>query len=70
MGDQDTPAHEAGRFIRDHAPHAGLAVLPMCGHTLNLEEPMLFNHLLEDFLSAVDAGRWGSWRSAAGAARA
>lgn len=66
MGDQDTPAHEAGRFIRDHAPHAGLAMLPMCGHTLNLEEPMLFNRLLEDFLSAVDAGRWGSWRAAAG----
>lgn len=66
MGDQDYPAHEAGRFIRDHAPHAGLAVLPMCGHTMNSEEPMLFNLLVGDFLAAVDAGRWGTWRSPSG----
>ncbi len=65
MGDQDTPAHEAGRFIRDHAPHAGLAMLPMTGHTLNAEEPVLFNLLVEDFLTAVDAGRWGSWNGVA-----
>ncbi len=63
MGDQDFPAHEAGRLIRDSAPHAGLAMLPMCGHTLNFEEPMLFNLLVSDFLAAVDAGRWGNWRA-------
>lgn len=66
MGDQDYPAHEAGRFVRDHAPHAGLTMLPMCGHTMNSEEPMLFNQLLGDFLAAVDAGRWGTWRSPPG----
>lgn len=60
-GDQDFPSHEACRFIRDHAPYAGLAMLPMCGHAMNLEEPMLFNQALSDFLSAVDAGRWGNW---------
>ena len=60
-GDQDFPSHEACRFIRDHAPYAGLAMLPMCGHAMNLEEPMLFNHMVNDFLSAVDAGRWGTW---------
>lgn len=69
MGDQDYPAHEAGRFIRDHAPHAGLAVLPMCGHTMNSEDPLLFNLLLGDFLAAVEAGRWGTWRSLTGANR-
>lgn len=67
VGDQDAPAQASSRFIRDHAPHAGLAVLPMCGHTLNSEEPMLFNQLVQDFLAAVDAGRWGRWRAPAGA---
>ena len=68
-GDQDFPSHEACRFIRDHAPHAGLAMLPMCGHAMNLEEPMLFNQMVSDFLSAVDAGRWGTWSRAAEAGR-
>ena len=61
-GDQDAPALEPSRFIRDTAPHAGLAVAPMCGHTLNSEEPDLFNRMAGSFLAAVDAGRWGAWR--------
>lgn len=61
VGDQDAPADEASRFIRAHAPFAGLATVPMCGHTLNVEEPAAFNSLVERFLAAVDAGRWGSW---------
>jgi pimeloyl-ACP methyl ester carboxylesterase len=67
VGDQDIPAFEASRFIRDRAPHAGLAVFPMCGHTINSEEPALFNHIVGEFLAAVDAGRWGTWRAAAAA---
>jgi pimeloyl-ACP methyl ester carboxylesterase len=63
VGDQDKPAFDSSRFIRDHAPFAGLAVFPMCGHTLNSEEPALYNHLVSEFLSAVDAGRWGFWRA-------
>jgi pimeloyl-ACP methyl ester carboxylesterase len=65
VGDQDYPAAESSRFIRDHAPFAGLSVLPMCGHTLNSEEPLLFNLLVSDFLAAVEAGRWGTWSTAA-----
>ena len=61
-GDQDAPAFEPSRFIRDTAPHGGLAVVPMCGHTLNSEEPELFNRIAGSFLAAVDAGRWGTWR--------
>ena len=60
-GDQDAPAFEPSRFIRDNAPHAGLAIVPMCGHTLNSEEPELFNRIAGSFLAAVDAGRWGTW---------
>jgi hypothetical protein len=37
---------------------AGLAVLPRSGHVLNLEDPALFNHLLEDFFHQVESGRW------------
>jgi hypothetical protein len=39
-------------------PTAGLVVLPKAGHTINLEEPDLFNRAVLDFLTAVDAGRW------------
>lgn len=66
VGDQDGPAGESSRFIQTHAPFAGLAVLPMCGHTLNSEEPVLFNQLVSDFLAAVDAGHWGVWKAIAG----
>jgi len=66
VGDQDSPAAESSRFIQQHAPFAGLAVFPMCGHTLNSEEPVLYNLLVSDFLAAVDAGHWGNWRAAAG----
>ena len=40
-------------------PASGLAVFPKSGHTLNLEEPALFNQLLAEFIAQVEAGRWG-----------
>ena len=58
VGDQDEPAFDASRFVAQHAPRAGLAVFPMCGHTLNSEEPALFNQLVEDFLARVEANHW------------
>jgi len=36
---------------------SGLVVIPR-RHTINLEDPDLFNRALLDFLTAVDAGRW------------
>ena len=39
-------------------PAAGLALLPNSGHGINLEEPALFNQLLQDFFHQVEAGRW------------
>jgi pimeloyl-ACP methyl ester carboxylesterase len=65
VGDQDTPAFEASLFIHRHARHAGLAVFPFTGHTLPIEEPALFNSLADQFLAAIDNGRWGSWTAAA-----
>ncbi len=60
VGDEDDPAIEPSLFLKRKAPAAGLAVFPNSGHTINLEEPDLFNHTLLDFLTKVDAGRWPS----------
>ena len=57
-GDEDEPSIEASVMIKRCAPGAALAVLPRSGHGINLEEPALFNQLLEQFLAQVDAGRW------------
>src|SRR3954465_4699847 len=59
-GDEEEPSIEASVFVKRCAPAAGLAVLPKSGHGINLEEPGLFNQLLESFLHQVETGRWGS----------
>jgi len=33
-------------------------VLPRSGHVMNLEDPALFNQLVEDFFHQVESGRW------------
>ena len=57
-GDEDEGCLRPGLFMKRHLRAAGLAVLPQTGHTLNLEEPERFNHLVLDFLTAVEQGRW------------
>ncbi len=54
-GDEDEPSVEASVMIKRCAPRAALAVLPKSGHGINLEEPALFNQLLDDFLHQVEA---------------
>jgi pimeloyl-ACP methyl ester carboxylesterase len=58
LGDEEEPALEANLFLKRCIATAGLAVLPCSGHAINLEEPALFNRLLEDFLHQVESGRW------------
>jgi pimeloyl-ACP methyl ester carboxylesterase len=58
VGDEDEPALEPSLFMKRKIPGAGLVVFPNSGHTINLEEPALFNRVLLDFLTAADAGRW------------
>ncbi len=41
-------------------PTSGLVVFPKTGHTLNLEEPEMYNSVLSRFLASVSAGRWES----------
>ena len=57
-GDEEEPCLEACLLMKRCIPKAGLAVLPKSGHAINLEEPALFNRLLEDFLHQVQVGRW------------
>jgi pimeloyl-ACP methyl ester carboxylesterase len=59
-GDEEEPCLEACLLMKRCIPTAALAVLPRSGHAINLEEPALFNRLLEEFLHQVDAGRWSA----------
>jgi len=57
-GDEDEPCLEPDLMLKRTIPSAALAVLPRTGHACNLEEPAMFNALIESFLATVDAGRW------------
>jgi pimeloyl-ACP methyl ester carboxylesterase len=58
VGDEDDHCLQPGIFLKRVVPACGLAVLPKSGHTLNLEEPALFNSYVSDFLATVEQGRW------------
>lgn len=57
-GDEDAPCLAAGLMLKATIPSAALAVLPNCGHTINLEAPDDFNRLLGSFLQQAESGRW------------
>jgi pimeloyl-ACP methyl ester carboxylesterase len=58
VGDEDDHCLQPGIFLKKTIPACGLAVLPKTGHTLNIEEPELFNAHLREFIAMVEAGRW------------
>jgi len=57
-GDEDGPCVEPSLFMKRNIPHSALVVFPKSGHTINVEEPELFNWALLDFMTSVDAGSW------------
>jgi pimeloyl-ACP methyl ester carboxylesterase len=57
-GDEDDATLEPGLLMKRTIPKAGLVVLPRSGHALNLEDPALFNRIVEDFFHQVESGRW------------
>jgi len=59
-GDEDDAVLEPSLLMKRTIPTAGLVVLPKSGHMTNLEDPALFNRLLEDFFHQVETGRWAS----------
>lgn len=58
VGDEDEACLEPGLFMKRHIPNSGLAVFPKTGHTINLEEPDLFNRTVLNFLTMVEHGAW------------
>jgi pimeloyl-ACP methyl ester carboxylesterase len=57
-GDEDWPCLEPGLMMKRTITTAGLVVMPNCGHAINLEEPDEYNRHIDDFLHAVELGKW------------
>ena len=57
-GDEDDNCVPPAMFMKQVCPTARLWICPATGHTVNTEEPELFNRALGDFLGLVDTGRW------------
>jgi pimeloyl-ACP methyl ester carboxylesterase len=57
-GDEDDNCVAPAVFMKRVCPSARLFICPATGHTVNTEEPELFNRMLGDFLALVDSGRW------------
>ena len=57
-GDEDDMCLEVGLFLKRAIKTSGLFIVPKTGHTINLEEPNLFNNYLSEFYSAINAKSW------------
>ena len=57
-GDEDELALEPSLLMKRTIPNSGLLIVPKTGHTVNLEEPALFNQAVLDFVTAVEQGAW------------
>lgn len=57
-GDEDNGVLETDLMLKRTIPRCGLAILPKSGHVTNLEEPELFNELVQRFFTAVEHGKW------------
>ena len=57
-GDEDEPCLDPGTFMKRTIPSAAMVVLPRSGHTINIEEPAMFNWFVDDFLHQVESGNW------------
>ena len=58
VGDEDEGCLEPALMLKRTVPTSGLAVLPRTGHTTNLEEPDVFNRVVDRFLATVARGAW------------
>src|SRR6266536_1791511 len=57
-GDEDEGCLETALMLKRTIAASGLAILPRTGHTANLEEPDVFNEVVDRFLAAVERGAW------------
>jgi pimeloyl-ACP methyl ester carboxylesterase len=60
IGDEDEPCVEPAVFLKRHIRSSGLFVLPQSGHAVNLEEPALFNAVVQEFFRLVENDRWAT----------
>ena len=60
LGDEDDPCIEPSIFMKQCIPTSGLVMFPQSGHAINLEDPDMFNRSVQDFLTAVELGKWAS----------
>jgi pimeloyl-ACP methyl ester carboxylesterase len=58
VGDEDEPCLDVNLWMKRLMPTARLGVLPGSGHAINLEEPAVFNRLVEQFIGDVERGGW------------
>jgi pimeloyl-ACP methyl ester carboxylesterase len=58
VGDEDEPCLDVNLWMKRLMPVANMVVLPGTGHAINLEEPDLFNRMVEQFIASVDSKRW------------
>jgi len=58
VGDEDEPTLDVNLWMKRLMPTARLAVVPGTGHVVNLEEPAVFNTLVEKFIVDVERGTW------------
>ncbi len=57
-GDEDEPCLDPNIMMKRTIPSSWLAVFPQSGHAINLEEPALFNRLVQEFITAVESGQY------------
>tara|TARA_A100001037_G_C15153309_1_gene641228 strand:- start:10914 stop:11798 length:885 start_codon:yes stop_codon:yes gene_type:complete len=57
-GDEDEPCLEPGLFLKRTISTSALVTFPNAGHLINLEEPDMFNLIVQDFINQVDKGIW------------
>lgn len=58
VGDEDDGCLDVNLTLKRAVPDAALCVLPRTGHTVNHEEPDVFNDVLARFLDEVNSDRW------------
>jgi pimeloyl-ACP methyl ester carboxylesterase len=58
VGDEDEPCLDVNLWMKRLLPGAQLALLPGAGHAVNLEDPALFNQLIDTFVASVERGSW------------
>lgn len=57
-GDEDEPCLDPNIMMKRTIPTSWLAVMPSAGHAINLEDPDLFNGLIQAFLVSVETGNF------------